>query len=97
SFLRNLWNSYAESRGINPNYGSRDPLSYYGSINSLNQALAYVDPNTFEVVVNANRWIHDGEPANGAMIGQITFETNGNDPASGGQTFPIILWFDTKF
>ncbi|WP_353132078.1 surface glycan-binding family protein [Pseudopedobacter sp.] len=97
SFLHNLWDSYAESRGINPNYGSRDPLSYYANKSNTSLTLAYVDPNTFELVVNPNKWIADGEPANGAMIGQITFETNGSDPQNGGQIFPIILWFDTKF
>src|SRR5690606_17268742 len=34
SFLHNLWDKYAESRGANPNYGSRDPLSYYGNKNN---------------------------------------------------------------
>ncbi len=97
TFLRGLWNSYAEGRNINPNYGSRDPLSYYGNNGNTNQAMAYVDQTTFEVVVNPNKWIVDGEPANGAMIGQITFSTEGKDPASGGQLFPIVLWFDSKF
>lgn len=97
SFMRNLWNSYAESTGTTPNYGSRNPLSYYANPALINSALAYVDPNAYEVVVNPNKWIYDGEPANGAMVGQITFETNGKDPASGGQMFPIVLWFDTNF
>ncbi|WP_017258507.1 surface glycan-binding family protein [Pedobacter arcticus] len=97
SFLRGLWDNYAAGRGISPNYGSRDPLSYYGNVNSVTQAMAYVDAATFEVVVNPNKWIVDGEPANGVMSGQITFGTDGKDPQSGGQLFPIILWFDSKF
>jgi hypothetical protein len=97
-FLRTLWEQYAESRSINPNYGSRDPLSYYGNKTSTNQALAYVDPITFELVVNPNKWTTNGEAANGAMIGQITFGTDGADPqGSASQLFPIVLWFDTKF
>jgi hypothetical protein len=98
SFLRGLFDKYAESKGINPNYGSRDPFSYYVNKTSLTQPLAYVDANTLELVVNPNKWIYNGEAANGAMIGQITFETNGNDPInSASQLFPIVLWFDTKF
>lgn len=100
SFMQKLWNNYAESINGTPNYGSRAPLSYYDnkSKNTLTQALAYVDASTLELVVNPNKWIVDGEPANGVMIGQITFETNGADPqTSTGQLFPIVLWFDTKF
>ncbi|MBD1427167.1 DUF4958 family protein [Sphingobacterium arenae] len=99
TFLQNLWNTYAQNRGINPNYGSRDPLSYFGNVssNTHHQTLAYIDPNTFQVIVNPNKWTYNGEAANGVMVGQVTFETNGNDPASGGQIFPIVLWFDSKF
>ncbi|MBB4037290.1 hypothetical protein GGR21_003207 [Dysgonomonas hofstadii] len=97
SFLQNLWNNYAESTGTNPNYGSRNPLSYYANTGNIDKTLAYVDPNSYELVVNPNKWIYNGEPANGAMIGQITFETNGKDPQSGGQVFPIVLWFGTNF
>lgn len=98
SFMRSLWDQYAESRNINPNYGSRDPLSYYSNRASTNNALAYIDPLTFELVVNPNKWTSNGEAANGAMIGQITFGTDGNDPVnSTSQVFPIVVWFDTKF
>lgn len=97
TFMRGLWDNYAAGRGISPNYGSRDPLSYYGNVNNVTQAMAYVDPATFEVVVNPNKWIVDGEPANGVMSGQTTFGTDGKDPQSGAQMFPIILWFDSKF
>ncbi len=99
TFLRTLWEQYAESRSISPNYGSKDPLSYYTNKDFLTQALAYVDPNTFEIVVNPNKWIVNGEAANGAMVGQITFVNDGviGGINNGSQLFPIILWFDTKF
>lgn len=100
SFLQNLWDSYAESTASNPNYGSRKPVSYYENIKngeSLTNALAYVDPATYELVVNPNKWSYEGEPANGVFIGQTTFETNGEDPQKGAKVFPIVLWFDTKF
>lgn len=97
SFLQGLWNSYAEAVGANPNYGSRNPMSYYANPSNTPVTLAYVDPATYSVVVNPNKWVLEGDPANGAMIGQITFATNGKDPASGSQIFPIVLWFDTMF
>ncbi len=98
SFLHSLWGKYADSKGVNPNYGAKAPVSYYGNVGALNLALAYVDPTTFQVVVNPNRWTYNGEPANGAMTGQITIDTNGKEPDSAtGRIFPIVLWFDTKF
>ncbi len=96
-FLALLWDKYAENRGINPNYGSKDPLSYYNNTGNLGLPLAYVDPNGYNVVVNSNRWTANGEPANGAMIGQITFSSDISTINNGGSIFPIILWFDTKF
>ena len=97
SFIRGLFDKYAESKGVNPNYGSRDPLSYYANQTSLNLPLAYVDANTLELVVNPNKWIYNGEAANGAMAGQMTFGTDGKDPQAGSGLSPIVLWFDTKF
>jgi len=102
SFLQYLWDQYKEAlpnSGVN--YSSRHPLSYYANTdkgtNTLEVALGYVDARDYSVVVNPNKWIQNGDPANGAMIGQMTFMTNGTDPASGGQTFPLVMWFDTKF
>ncbi|SMC94147.1 surface glycan-binding family protein [Pedobacter nyackensis] len=97
SFIRGLFDKYAESKGTNPNYGSRDPLSYYANQANLTLPLAYLDASTLELVVNPNKWIYNGEAANGAMVGQITFGIDGKDPQGGSGLFPIVLWFDTKF
>ena len=98
SFMFNLWDVYFKSKGsATTNTGSKDPLSYYSNTANLNLPLGYVDPNTFAVVVNPNRWNVNGEPANGAMVGQITFSATTADINNGGQIFPIVLWFDTKF
>ena len=37
--------------------------------------------------------------ANGVMIGQMTFVTDGNSGgvSSGSSMFPLAIWFDTKF
>ncbi len=100
SFMSSLWDNYAETTGTTPNYGSKNPVSYFVNSENVGNALLYVDQDTKQVVVNPNKWIAEGEPANGAMIGQITLNGNGADP-SGAKTnarvFPIILWFDTKF
>ena len=59
-----------------------------------------MDQATKSVVVNANKWIDaNGVAANGAMLGQITFVTNGNesDINGGKQIFPVWIWFDEKF
>lgn len=97
TFAGNVWETYFEITKTNLNYGSRNPMSYYANPTRLETTAAYVDPNTFEVVVTPNKWVQNGEPANGAMTGQITFGTDGKDPQSGSQTFPIILWFDKNF
>lgn len=99
TFLGRLFDKYAENTSTSPNYGSRNPLSYYwgNPKGILSQALAYVDATTFELVVNPNKWTYNGEAANGVFIGQMTYMTDGTDPQNGTTVLPIILWFDTKF
>lgn len=97
SFMQHLFTAYAQSRGINPNYGARAPMSYYDNENFLHHALAYIDANTLEVVINPNKWIHDGVPANGMLVGQLRFGVDGEDPVSSSQISSLALWFDTKF
>lgn len=97
TFMGSIWDKYAASKNANPNYGSRDPLSYYANQTTLTLAMAYVDPATLELVVSPNKWTNNGEAANGAMVGQITFGLDGKDPQAGSGLFPIVLWFDTKF
>ena len=50
-------------------------------------------------VKKINKWIYDGEFANGIFSGQITFVTNGDvSKVNGGtQIFPILIWFDSNF
>ncbi len=97
NFAGSVWETYFEVTKTTLNYGSRNPMSYYANPTRLETAAAYVDPNTREIVVNPNKWVQNGEPANGAMTGQITFGTDGKDPQSGSSVFPIILWFDKNF
>lgn len=100
AFIRQLWDNYAKEIGANPNYGSKAPVSYYENTKGsrhLGEALAYVDAADYTVVVNPNKWVADGEYANGFMIGQITFSSKESNVNNGGQIFPVILWFDPNF
>lgn len=99
SFMQTLWDNYAGGTGLG-NYGSKDPVSYYTNEANLSKALAYADKD-HSVVVNPNKWT-DGEYANGIMVGQMTFTTDGkpaylNDSKNANQVFPIVIWFDEKF
>ncbi len=106
-FLRNyVWQPYYEAIS-DPDpagmavKGNRAPVSYYDNKDRLSVPAAYVDPATFEVVVNPNKWIDtNGNAASGMFHGQMTFITTGKntDPASSKlQVFPIWIWFDENF
>lgn len=101
SFMNSVWSSYYTSIGsATVNMGSKDPVSYYSNSSRLSSALCYVDPTTKALVVNPNKWVDgNGVAANGAMIGQMTFVTDGNsgNVSNGSQVFPIWIWFDEKF
>lgn len=101
TFLYQMWKAYHNSIGsATVGTGSKDPISYYVNTARLGSALAYVEPATKSVVVNANKWIDSNNvAANGAFIAQMTFVTDGNSGGinSGSQIFPIWIWFDEKF
>lgn len=102
SFLNQMWGVYNAQPGIPAiaGTGSKNPLSYFVNKANLNLALLYVDQGTKSIVVNSNKWIDAaGVPANGAMLGQITFVTDGNEGGinNGSQIFPVWIWFDEKF
>ena len=101
TFLYQMWKAYYNSIGsATVGTGSKDPISYYVNTARLGSALAYVEPATKSVVVNANKWIDSNNvAANGAFIAQMTFVTDGNsgNVSNGSQVFPIWIWFDEKF
>ncbi|NCC10151.1 MAG: DUF4958 domain-containing protein [Bacteroidia bacterium] len=107
SLMNQVWKKYYETIGsATVNTGSKDPMSYFSnngvSGRTLAMALGYVDAaNNNALKINPNQFIGlDGVPANGAMIGQMTFVTDGNAGGLGGsknQVFPIFIWFDEAF
>lgn len=102
SLMNDVWTSYYTSIGsATVNTGAKAPLSFYDNSSALSQALGYIDnSNNQKLVINPNKWKGaDGEFANGVMIGQMTFVSNGNEGgvSSGSQIFPIAIWFNEKF
>lgn len=102
SLMNDVWASYYTSIGsATVNTGAKAPLSFYDNSSALSQALGYIDnSNNQKLVINPNKWKGaDGEFANGVMIGQMTFVSNGNEGgvSSGSQIFPIAIWFNEKF
>lgn len=111
SFLNELWTTYYKAMDKKLSLGSRNPMSYYGTIkmdskklttnaDKLAVALAYVDPNNnLSLHINSNVWKNaEGEYANGIVFGEMTFLVDStNDPQSGKKISPIIIWFDKKF
>lgn len=99
SFLHQyIWTSYYSPQS--PNTGEKSPVSYYKNTADTSKPAAYVDPATFEVVVNPNKWMDsDGNAASGMFHGQMTFTVaaKNTDPGNGSQVFPIWIWFDENF
>lgn len=88
------------------NAASRLPFSYYGStqaefVNSkLAQTLGYIDPtNNFQLYISPNKWMLDGEYANGVFTFWAAYSTDGNVEKMHGSSTKIgvAVWFDEKF
>lgn len=98
TFIYKMWQNYYGEAAVNAS--ARKPVSYYDNKASLNNALCYVNATKgCAVTVNPGKWQMDQEYANGVFIGQITFTSDGNEKnvASGGQIFPVVIWFNTDF
>lgn len=103
-FMYTLWKSYYDAIGSSSvNAGARAPMSYYDNQPKglLGVALGYINPDKgHSITINPSKWQDEAGYANGVMIGQITFVTDGISGGLGGsknQIFPIALWFDTNF
>lgn len=107
-FMFSIWDRYYKGL-TNPestNTGSKDPMSYYSNVNgkngrNLGLAAGYVDATDgMSVLIHPNKWRGDDNAfANGVLIGQMTFVTDGNatNINNGVGNFPLYIWFDEKF
>ncbi|WP_158602520.1 surface glycan-binding family protein [Proteiniphilum sp. X52] len=99
SFMYSIWKAYYDAVGSpSVNTGARSPMSYLDNKTRTSVPAAYVNPD-LSVIVNPDKWKDDNGYANGVIIGQMTFATNGNEGSvgSGTQVFPLAIWFDTNF
>lgn len=96
-----VWSNYQS--GIN--YGAKTPMSYYLENEKLSSKVGYIEPSTFQIKINPNKWIgSDGEYANGAVFAQTRARLDGNteklDDTGDDQTIPVfssIIWLDENF
>ena len=116
-FMGHLWDSYWQGTlgQASSNYGAKAPMSYYenngqgSSSDNRNptMALGYTDPSDYSVVINPGRFVYDNAYADGFMIGQMSWITDGAsyDNASaletaisgGTRQYLLAIWFDTDF
>lgn len=110
-FLKSMWDKYKGDHNLTGlSYGSKAPMSYYlnypgytGKLDrgtkDTNNTLIYIDQTTHEVVINPNKWVTGGAYANGALSGQMIFQTNGDaSKINSGTTMDLVwVWFDEKF
>ncbi len=102
SFMSFMWRRFFESIGAaTVNYGARRPMTYSENVANLGAPIAYVDPsNAHKIKINPNKWTDENGYANGVLIGQMTFVTNGTDKDVAGsknQIFPLAVWFNPSF
>lgn len=104
SFMFSVWKAYFDTiKDAAVNTGARKPMSYYDNTTQLAIPLGYVDAaNNQSVKMNPNKWQNDYGYANGVIIGEMTFTTDGKsaylgDSKNTNKIFPIAIWFDTKF
>ena len=102
--MYSVWEAYYTAIGATTvNTGAKDPMSYYSNTSRLATPLGYVDATKdLAITINPNKWQNEYGYANGVMVGQMTFVTDGNPEmlshsSNTNQIFPIAIWFDTKF
>ena len=106
-FMYTVWDNYFKSlNNVSTNGGSKDPMSYYANLDgkqgrSLSLTAGYVDAtDNLKVLIQPGKWRGDDNVyANGVMVGQMTFVTNGNASGinNGLGIFPLYIWFDENF
>ena len=100
SCLTKVWDAYYAAVGKSVNYSGISPISWYGDQNgtkgNLDKCAVYVTPETFAVTVNPGKFVFDGVPGDGVLIGTMQCNVDGIDPVNkgGSEVFPLIIWLD---
>lgn len=118
NMLFQVWNNCGFSKPSD--MGTRLPLCYYDVADipnpgpgDLAQKAGYIDPNIKNLVIDPEKWKGaDGLYPNGAMIGEIRFdyegnaqrihnnkktETDLNGTPQANSYYPLIIWFDETY
>lgn len=100
--LYQVWAAF--NRQINRtevNTGEKRPVSYFANLKNLALPACYVNnADGWKVVVNPGKWKDaDGNWANGAFIGQVTYVNmpDGLEINNGQMYYPVVVWFDERF
>lgn len=99
SCLVSVWEAYFSALGKDNNTGAISPISWYGDSNgtkgNTDKCAMFITPETFAITVNPGKFVFDGEPGDGVMIGTMQCNVDGIDPVSkGSEIFPLIIWLD---
>lgn len=100
SCLVSVWEAYFSALGKSNNTAAISPISWYGDSNgtkgNTDKCAMYVTPETFAVTVNPGKFVFDGVPGDGVMIGTMQCNVDGIDPVNkgGAEIFPLIIWLD---
>ena len=99
-FIYKAWENYYTSRGLSVNPGSNDPVYQYKNQAYLDKPLLYLDPDSYKITVNPDKWIYDGEYANGIFFGQLVYSIDGdrNSWAGSGNQYnnALFVQFDER-
>ena len=100
SCLVSVWEAYFSAFGKANNTAAISPISWYGDSNgakgNTDKCAMFVTPETFAITVNPGKFVFDGEPGDGVMVGTMQCNVDGIDPVNkaGAEVFPLIIWLD---
>ena len=100
SCLVSVWEAYFSALGKSNNTAAISPISWYGDSNgtkgNTDKCAMFITPETFAITVNPGKFVFDGEPGDGVMIGTIQCNVDNIDPVNkgGAEIFPLIIWLD---
>ena len=99
-FVSSVWEAYFSALGKTNNTGAISPISWYGDSNgtkgNTDKCAMFITPETFAITVNPGKFVYDGKPADGVLVGTMQCNVDGIDPVNkgGAEVFPLIIWLD---